>query len=59
MPNIDKEELFIQMIKEQLNIQVSIKKKPKRQIVIPTDVDIETRRKIERLFELNFKQVDI
>lgn len=58
MPNIDKEELFIQMINEQLNIQVTIKKKPKRQIVIPTDVDVETRRKIERLFELNFKQVD-
>lgn len=59
MPNIDKEELFIQMIKEQLNIEVTIKKKPKRQIVIPMDVEVETRRKIERLFELNFKQVDI
>jgi len=59
MPNIDKEKLFIQMIKEQLNIEVTIKKKPKRQIVIPTGVDVETRRKIERLFELNFKQVDI
>jgi hypothetical protein len=55
MVNIDKEELFVQMIKEQLNIVVSIRKKPKRQIVIPIDVDLETRRKIERLFDLNFK----
>jgi hypothetical protein len=55
MPNINKEELFIQMIKEQLNVAVSIRRKPKHQIVIPIDVDLETRKKIERLFDLNFK----
>jgi len=56
MPNIDKEELFIQMIKEQLNIEVTIKKKAKRQIVIPKGVDLELKKKIERLFDINFRQ---
>jgi len=44
------------MIKEQLNIEVTIKKKAKRQIVIPKGVDLELKKKIERLFDINFRQ---
>jgi len=55
MPGIDKEELFIRMIKEQLNIKVYIKKKPKHQLVIPGGTNSDIRRKIERLYDINFR----